>query len=200
MALLIPRIFHRIWIGPKPMPEDFVHWGKTWLRCNPGWEMRFWTEKNMPPIHNRRPYRRAPMFSGRADVARIELVYRFGGVYIDTDFECFKCIEPLIADKDHFFVREPNGCMSNAIFGAVPGHLALKLLIDGVMASWNSGERYVGLAGPGYFERTLRGYPGLILLPTPLLFPWTNSPIEERMHRGPKDETTYAAHYWAASG
>ena len=37
-------------------------------------------------------------FHYKQDIARLELLYLEGGVYIDTDFECYKNIEPIIVD------------------------------------------------------------------------------------------------------
>ena len=44
----IPRILHQIWVGPDPFPEEFADYRETWIRHHPAWEVRFWTEENLP--------------------------------------------------------------------------------------------------------------------------------------------------------
>jgi len=39
-----PRVFHRIWIGPDPLPDSFAAFGESWVRHHPHWEHRLWTE------------------------------------------------------------------------------------------------------------------------------------------------------------
>ena len=95
--MLIPRIFHRIWVGPDPLPAEYARYGQTWLDHHPGWELRFWTDDNFPD-GLRRPEAQERLRSPveRANILRLEVVWRFGGVYVDTDFECRRSIEPLI--------------------------------------------------------------------------------------------------------
>ena len=100
--MLIPRIFHQIWVGPNPFPEEFAAYQQTWVDHHPDWELRFWTEENLPTSSElRRPEvaerLRAPW--ERADILRLEVVWRHGGVHVDTDFECLRPIEPLIVDN-----------------------------------------------------------------------------------------------------
>ena len=34
--MIIPKVFHRVWLGGKPMPDHFVKWGEGWLAKHPG--------------------------------------------------------------------------------------------------------------------------------------------------------------------
>ena len=119
----IPRIFHQIWVGPDPLPEEYSRYQQTWLDCNPGWELRFWTEENLP-TELRRPEAaerlRAP--AERANILRLELLWRTGGVYVDTDFECLRSIEPLLDDAEFVISLAKPGRVNNALMGSVPGH------------------------------------------------------------------------------
>ena len=94
--LLIPRVFHRIWLGRQPMPAEFEAFGATWLQHHPGWKMKLWTEANLPPLVNRWAFQQARTLAGRSDVARYEILFRCGGIYVDTDFECLRNLERLI--------------------------------------------------------------------------------------------------------
>jgi mannosyltransferase OCH1-like enzyme len=45
---VIPRILHQIWVGGAPFPEDFQRYQRSWQKHHPDWELRFWTEDNLP--------------------------------------------------------------------------------------------------------------------------------------------------------
>src|SRR6266516_4079263 len=92
----IPRLFHWIWFGPQPLPEQHRRWIDGWLALHPGWEHRLWTDANRPTFLNEPQFLAADNFAEMADIARYELLYRFGGVYVDTDTECLRSIEPLL--------------------------------------------------------------------------------------------------------
>ena len=37
----IPRVLHRIWLGPEPLPEEHRAFGEGWARHHPDWEQRY---------------------------------------------------------------------------------------------------------------------------------------------------------------
>lgn len=126
--LLIPRVFHRIWLGDKPLPDYAVEYGRGWLRHHPGWQMQLWTERNLPRLVNRRRFEQESALSFRSDLLRLEIIRLFGGVYLDTDFECQKSILPLLGGVEAFAAyTEPENFwfkahFETAILGAVPHH------------------------------------------------------------------------------
>ena len=65
----IPRIFHQIWVGPDPFPEEFAGYQETWIRHHPEWELRFWTEENLPTdLERREVYELLRRPAERADI------------------------------------------------------------------------------------------------------------------------------------
>jgi mannosyltransferase OCH1-like enzyme len=129
--VLIPRVFHQIWVGPDPFPDAYARYQRTWLAHHPGWELRFWTEETLPS-DLRRPEAaerlRAP--AERANILRLELLWRFGGVYVDTDFECLRSIEPLIDEAELFISLAKPGRVNNALMGSIAGHPLLDETLD----------------------------------------------------------------------
>jgi inositol phosphorylceramide mannosyltransferase catalytic subunit len=120
---VIPRVFHRIWLGPEPMPEQYVRFGETWKRNHPGWEHRLWDETNLPAdLERREVYELLRRPAERADLLRLELLHRHGGVYLDADFESLAPIDPLLDGVECFLGLLDSGRVSNAVIGAVPGH------------------------------------------------------------------------------
>lgn len=77
-------------------PREYWTFRQIWMHLHIGLTLRDWNEGNMPNFVNQREFDEARSNSEKSDIARFELLYRYGGVYIDTDFECFKNIEELI--------------------------------------------------------------------------------------------------------
>lgn len=120
---MIPRIFHQIWLGPDDLPDEYRGLQRTWTSRHPEWELRFWTEENLPRnLRRREVYELMRQPAERADMLRLELLHQFGGVYVDVDFECLRPIDPLLKGVSFFLGALRSGRVSNAIIGSVHGH------------------------------------------------------------------------------
>jgi hypothetical protein len=129
--MLIPRVFHQIWVGPDPYPEECARYRRTWLDHHPGWQLRFWTEENLPEgLRRPEAAERLRVPAERANILRLELLWRHGGVYIDTDFECLRPIDPLIEHARFFIGLSKPGRRANGLMGAVAGHPLLDEALD----------------------------------------------------------------------
>ena len=198
----IPRVFHRIWMGGG-IPARDEGYGRAWLELNPGWEMRTWREWNLPALRNQALFDRAPSYASRSDIARFELLYRFGGVYIDTDFEPLRPIEPLLADVACFVPAEDHQWLGSAILGCAARHPFMGLLVDGIDASISpdpsappneqTGPKYVT---DRYYDYLASGGPDVAVFPPGLFFPYHFS--EPEREGGPFPDA-YAVHHWANS-
>lgn len=155
---MIPPIFHRVWLGTSPLPEEFQRYGETWLHHHPGWEMRLWTEDNLPEVCRTEILDRLRTPAERADMLRYELLYRFGGIYVDTDIECLRSIEPLLEGIDFCTAYNTPGYANNAFIGSVADHPILK------RAVWESTPRVAhgydkAATGPVFFTGLLSDFP-----------------------------------------
>lgn len=157
---MIERLAHRIWVGGSE-PEWLIRCGETWHQ--PGWEIR---QYDAPPfgLQNQLLYNQAetlaPGYEGqfRADILRLELLYVYGGVYVDADFELLTTIDDLL-DVDCFLAWEVQGkWANNAIMGARPQHPFVGRLIDYLADSVkrNEGKQPNAMSGPQYVTRMLR--------------------------------------------
>jgi len=85
----IPKIIHQIWIGDKAEPpmQWIETWSKDFVEQNPGYVHVLWRDEDLKILEmvNRDLYDAEPTLPGKADIARYELLRRYGGVYIDAD-------------------------------------------------------------------------------------------------------------------
>jgi len=112
-------------VGPDAFPDEYAAYQQTWLDHHPGWELRLWTEDNLPEGLRPEVYERLRAPAERANILRLELLRRQGGVYVDTDFECLRSIEPLIDGAEAFITLAKPGHVNNALMGARPDHPAI---------------------------------------------------------------------------
>jgi len=147
---------HRGWTGvrrgPGPLPGWFAAHGESGASLNPGWEVRLWTEETIPEDLRRPEVReRLRVPAERSDILRLEILWRHGGVYVDTDFECIRPLEPLVGGLDFFCAYLKPGQANNAFIGATSGHPILDRALDELRPNeWHGYDK--AAAGPGFLS------------------------------------------------
>ena len=84
----IPKIIHQIWLGPKKPPQWCIDsWKINYINSNPDWEYKLWTEKEINDfkLKNENIYDKEPTYRGKSDIARYEILFREGGIFLDAD-------------------------------------------------------------------------------------------------------------------
>jgi mannosyltransferase OCH1-like enzyme len=85
---MIPKIIHQIWIGdPTKKPINYMN---TWIKQHPSWDYMMWSEKEIDKLNlvNRDKYDyyyKLKKYHGCADIVRIEVLYKYGGIYVDAE-------------------------------------------------------------------------------------------------------------------
>ncbi len=139
---MIPKIFHHVWVGSNPMPEKEIKYIESFRRHHPDWEFMFWIEDNIStlqmPQNCQEAYNKTlrwdkstPCYACQADVIRQVAVLKYGGIYVDTDVECFKSIENLIESETDFIGIKPRkvNWITNAFFGASKGFKLIENIV-----------------------------------------------------------------------
>jgi hypothetical protein len=199
-GLLIPRVFHQIWLGGPP-PEKVHRFGATWMRLHPGWEMRLWHDGNVPDLRNGRLFEAAAAPAQKADILRYELLLDHGGVYLDSDFECFRNLEPLLAGVRAFCGREDPVRVANGLIGCVPGHPLLAAVVAALPDSvaWLPGRGPNEQTGPDLLTRVLLeqealGAESATVFGPEVFYPYHWSELDRADEEFPE---AYAAHRWS---
>ncbi len=93
----IPKKLHYCWFGNggySPLMKDCM---RSWDKYLPDFEKVLWHEQNSPMQHTMiKRAMEAKKYAFVADYVRMYALYEYGGVYLDTDMEIIKNIEPLL--------------------------------------------------------------------------------------------------------
>jgi hypothetical protein len=163
----IPRIFHRV--VPEQTSDEVERWWAELQALHPGW--RFMTHRD--PLNpadwpeTSAAWKHCRAGASLADLVRLEALWRWGGVYVDSDVEPFRSFEPLLP-LEAFAAWEDAHVVPNAVMGARPGHPAIRQCLDLAVRQVRRG---VWEAGPGVTTRVLPNRPDVLLLPPGSLYP-----------------------------
>jgi len=163
---MIPKLIHQIWIGDKKSPSFMGKWKEN----HPSWSYLLWTEREIDSLvmRNQDFYdamnpKMRNYLAGKSDIARMEILYRHGGIYIDADIECLRPMEGDFLDGDFFGIRtndEQRGDSVNpAVMGAIAHHPFINMMIDELAKERKLWEPLWDFCGPGLMNRCLEKFP-----------------------------------------
>lgn len=95
----IPKIIHYCWFGRKPKPKLAEKCIKSWKKFCPDYKIMEWNEDNFDvstaPRYVRQAYE-AGRWAFVTDYVRLRALTEMGGVYMDTDVEVVKPLDPYL--------------------------------------------------------------------------------------------------------
>ena len=95
----IPKIIHYCWFGGKPKPPLAEKCIKSWKKYCPDYEIIEWNEGNFDvsaaPLYVRQAYE-AGRWAFVTDYVRLRGLLELGGIYMDTDVEVVKPLDPYL--------------------------------------------------------------------------------------------------------
>lgn len=107
---LIPKVIHYCWFGGNPLPENLQKCIASWREKCPDYDIVRWDESNYDV--SRYAYTRQAYESKKwgfiPDIARLEILYEYGGFYLDTDVELLKSLD-VMRYQPGFCAREAWG-------------------------------------------------------------------------------------------
>lgn len=101
---------HQIWVGKRKLPPMKIM--KSWQKyCEKyGWEYKLWTEEDIENLDLKNKYiydfyknceSGCNNYHGMSNIARLEIINRFGGFYFDCDFYSWGTDIESIVNLDH---------------------------------------------------------------------------------------------------
>lgn len=213
---LIPKKLHLIWLGPKNPPAIFAQCLGSIEKHLPGWEVRIWKDRDMAGLnlYNQKYFDEEVNYAAKADILRYEILYRFGGVYIDVDIILLKDLDILIHTYEFFAgleACENEAILGNAIIASAPGHPILKNCIDmiqhhrtGDLLDWKVVQR----TGPVHFQKSFydiakqfTDIARVIVLPSSFFFPvsYKDRNTDNIKKNSCVKNETFCVHHWTNS-
>jgi len=193
----IPRILHRTVPKVSEMSDEF--W-LSWRQLLPGWELMTHRDP-LDPLdwpETGDLWQRCANGAQKAGLIRLEALSKWGGVYVDSDVEPYRSLEPLL-DLHGFAAWEDMRVIPDAVMGFEAGHLAVRKMLTEARASIERGED-AWKSGPGVSTSVLAGRRDVLLLPPGSFYPYH---YNEQNRRGEDHMTnqpwSFGAHHWEGS-
>ena len=127
---MIPKIIHYCWFGKKkysPLQKACIN---TWYKYLKDYKFILWNEENAPMEHPFVSYHyKKKNWAFISDFVRLYAIYNYGGIYLDVDFEILKPLDDLLYNNC-FLGEELPGRITNAICGAIKGHIFFKKALE----------------------------------------------------------------------
>lgn len=135
---MIPKVIHYCWFGRKELPPLAVKCIRSWKKFLPDYKIVEWNEDNFDiySIPYVKEAYEAKRYAFVSDYARFYILYRYGGVYFDTDVEIIKPIDDILERGAYMGFETPIGenipLYVNPGLGLAtePGNRFLGILLD----------------------------------------------------------------------
>lgn len=117
---------HFCWFGEKDIPKRFLNFIKGWQELHPKWKIEKWDLENLPKTDYLLNAIRLKRFASASNWARLWILQKYGGIYLDTDIEIIRPLDDLMEYPAFvgFEVKEFDweGCVNNAVFRSERDH------------------------------------------------------------------------------
>ena len=195
---MIPRIFHRIYLD-EPVPAKFDEFWARFQFMHPDWDFVTWSDSSVLDwLRCKSTFDMVETHAGRADVLRYEILYRYGGFYVDTDVEPLRSFEPLVNTDKAVIGWENEHLLCPTVIGAPMRHPALDLLLTDLPVY---ARKHVGAwpnmqTGPNFLTPRWRKRDDVERLDRTAFYPvgWW----EKKLLGGPYPSASYCVHHWNA--
>lgn len=129
---MIPKIIHYCWFGGNSKPEIVEECIASWNKFCPDWEIIEWNEHNYDV--DARQYTAdahvAKKWAFVSDVARLDIIEKHGGIYLDTDVELLAPVDNLLSNGAFYFFETERNINTGMGFGAEAGHPTVKAMLE----------------------------------------------------------------------
>ena len=149
------KIIHQIWVGDFKIPMREQEISERLKSMHDDYEYVLWREAEQLPDNMQRLY---DIFYANknyvfcADLLRIFVVWKYGGFYLDIDFDIQKRLDPIFEHESIlFYHNDLDFTIPNNLIGAKKGAEHLKYCIDAVTTDYS-------WTGPSWFGMTIKKY------------------------------------------
>lgn len=157
----IPKVIHSFWFGKDEKSELYQRCIDSWKEILTDYKIIEWNQDNYDcmahPFVRKAIEEKAWAFA--SDYARLDVLYRYGGIYLDMDVEVFKTFDDLLGN-DAILSFSNNVQIDLAVVGSKQGNpllAKLRSLYDGVILP-EKREDFSKFFQPSFVRETLHDY------------------------------------------
>ncbi|MDO3409404.1 glycosyltransferase [Saccharibacillus sp. CPCC 101409] len=209
----IPKIIHYCWFGRGELPELAVKCIESWKTYLPDYKIVRWDEDSFDIESNlfvRQAYK-ARKFAFVSDYVRLYALYTQGGIYMDTDLQVLKSLDPFL-HHEAFSGFETPKTIPTAVMGAKAGSPVMHAFLDyytdrsfikpdGNMDITTNVKIITEYCLSRGFEpnNEYQVFEGFALYPKNVFSPMDWNPDKEKIADKPIPEESYTVHHFAGS-
>lgn len=130
--MAIPKKIHYCWFGGKELPDQVKQCIESWKVCCPDYEIIRWNESNFDYqkyAFTKEAYD-AKKWAFVSDVARLDIIYNYGGIYLDTDVELLTSLDRFLDNAAFMGFEQGRKVNTGLGFGAEKGNPVIKSNLD----------------------------------------------------------------------
>lgn len=205
MTTRIPKVIYFTWISEIPIPEKYKKYIESWRRVMPDYEIKQITLENVSRGTFVDKAIAIKNYALAGHYARVEELYKNGGIYFDIDIEAVRTLDPLL---NHSLIlgMESKFWVNNAVILSEKGHPFLKDCMNYMDKTPFDTAKIELSTGPIMFtnlmkKRGWRGMPGTFAKNCTILTPPHFYPYHYDQFYTPEcvTEKTFCIHHWANS-
>lgn len=168
--LKIPQIIHQIWISDASsdeLPEELKAFQQSIKDLHPNWHYQLWTQDDIEHLNlaNKDLIDQAQNPAEKSDLMRYELLYKFGGVYLDADCQMLQPLDMLHYMYDFYIGLQPLDTgivqLGIGVIGSKPQHPMIEKCIKSVRKNYINPKLrdcLTARTGPIHFTRIFVKY------------------------------------------
>ena len=133
---MISKIIHYCWFGKNEKPQVVINCIDTWSKFFSDWKIIEWNEDNYDLSGNKyiEDAYKLKKWAFVSDIVRLDVLYRYGGIYLDTDVEFIKPLPTSYLNFKGFMGFEYTNIIApGLIFGVEKENLFIKEILDSYM-------------------------------------------------------------------
>ncbi|MCR5546551.1 MAG: hypothetical protein K6F30_08770 [Lachnospiraceae bacterium] len=128
----IPKVIHTFWFSGESLPEEYKKCLLSWEKYAPDFEIKIWT---LETYHAKNckffdQAIEAKNWAFASDYARADVLYRYGGVYMDLDVEMLRPIDELLYNDAYMSFESLNRIECGSGMGAKKGNQILREICE----------------------------------------------------------------------
>lgn len=187
-----PKLIHQSWKSRRLHQKIDKKWVNSWLKFHTDYIYVFWNDTDLETLVELASPQLKDLWKDltnieKADVSRYLIMWIYGGIYVDVDFEALSSLKDTLASncillgqetQVHIDLFEHKKTVSNAILASVPRHPLWEALLAAIIEKFKTKIGIINdpveMTGPRILTKVVAEFPDIQPLGWWKLYPmWT---------------------------